>query len=616
MKKILLAFVLCFVFTLNTKAISADEIKVYDITMNVEESGLIRVNQKIKMNFAQKRHGIYANIPQMYTMNFDGVTMRYFFPVRNINVKNHMFEVDDNLDGVSIRIGDPNKYVEGIVNYEYEYEIQMRDLNYNNLQMLYFNLVGDQWENPIRKVNFRINMPKAFENKPYFYPPVNSVNEVEYTVSGNSIIGSYDGTITYGQALTIKLDLPSDYFTFPSNDQYNMIIMAVAGALSGIIMILFFRYGRERRLVKTVEFTAPDGMSSAQVGYVVDGYLHQKDITSLFIYWASKGYLTIKELDKKDKFQLIKKKDLAKDEMNFEKAIFNSLFAKSDTVNTDKIPEEYSQVILGANSDYKSYFINKKTPIFEKRSKFIQAITFILSSILIASNLAVNFNLFFGSFGIGIVVFVVSLIAYILSSLLIIASLRNRKVKTKATNLGLTIAAVVVLLVYCLLYLVAAEFIGANIIVQCGVLILSYISLFFIAFMDKRTEQGNRWLGQLLGLKDFIKHAEKQKLEMLVEENPQYFYDVLPYAYVLNVSDKWIKKFENIKIEQPEWFQTSSPVTTYIFLASLNRSMNTINASMSAIPKAEGGSGGLSSGGFGGGGFSGGGFGGGGGGSW
>ena len=42
--------------------------------------------------------------------------------------------------------------------------------------------------------------------------------------------------------------------------------------------------------------------------------------------------------------------------------------------------------------------------------------------------------------------------------------------------------------------------------------------------------------------------AEKNQLEMLVEQNPNYYYDILPYAYVLNVSKKWIKKFENIPL--------------------------------------------------------------------
>ena len=46
--------------------------------------------------------------------------------------------------------------------------------------------------------------------------------------------------------------------------------------------------------------------------------------------------------------------------------------------------------------------------------------------------------------------------------------------------------------------------------------------------------------------------AEKDKLESLVEKNPHYFYDILPYTYVLNISKKWIRKFENIKMPEAD----------------------------------------------------------------
>ena len=50
--------------------------------------------------------------------------------------------------------------------------------------------------------------------------------------------------------------------------------------------------------------------------------------------------------------------------------------------------------------------------------------------------------------------------------------------------------------------------------------------------------------------------SEKEKLEMLVEQDPSYFYNILPYTYVLGVSNKWIKKFEDIKMEPPEWYDS------------------------------------------------------------
>ena len=115
-------------------------------------------------------------------------------------------------------------------------------------------------------------------------------------------------------------------------------------------------------------------------------------------------------------------------------------------------------------------------------------------------------------------------------------------------------------------------------------------------------------LGKIKGFKQFLTLAEKPKLEELVEENPSYFYDILPYTYVLGVSKKWISKFDDIVTSPPSWYiGVSFDNFSLIALTnSINRSM--YSASSSHSPSS-GGS-------FGGGGFSGGGFGGGGGGSW
>ena len=43
---------------------------------------------------------------------------------------------------------------------------------------------------------------------------------------------------------------------------------------------------------------------------------------------------------------------------------------------------------------------------------------------------------------------------------------------------------------------------------------------------------------------------------MLVEEDPAYFYNVLPYAYVMGLTKKWIEKFENIVPEPVEWYHS------------------------------------------------------------
>lgn len=113
--------------------------------------------------------------------------------------------------------------------------------------------------------------------------------------------------------------------------------------------------------------------------------------------------------------------------------------------------------------------------------------------------------------------------------------------------------------------------------------------------------------------------AEIDKLNMLVEENPNYFYNILPYAYVMGLTDKWAKNFEKISVVQPSWYHSRGGGFDIFDVWMFSRMMNNCSHSFeNNIHIPTGGDSGSGGGGFsaGGGGFSGGGFGGGGGGSW
>lgn len=146
-------------------------------------------------------------------------------------------------------------------------------------------------------------------------------------------------------------------------------------------------------------------------------------------------------------------------------------------------------------------------------------------------------------------------------------------------------------------------------------LVCILIMIILLQLMPKRTKYGNEMLGKIKGFKKFLETAEKPKLEAMVMENPTYFYDILPYTYVLGVSDKWIKKFETISLQAPNWYDGYSSFDTASFGSFINSTMQSASNAMSSSPSSSS-SGGSSSGGSSGGGSSGGGSGGGGGGSW
>lgn len=131
------------------------------------------------------------------------------------------------------------------------------------------------------------------------------------------------------------------------------------------------------------------------------------------------------------------------------------------------------------------------------------------------------------------------------------------------------------------------------------------VLILFIKLMSKRNKFGNEILGKIMGFRHFLEIAQKPQLEALVNENPEYFYNILPYTYALGVSKVWMSKFETIAIKAPDWYVGYSEFNMHDFNDFMDNTMQKIENDISA-------SGGSSSGGS----SSGGGSGGGGGGSW
>ncbi|PKM89071.1 MAG: hypothetical protein CVU85_03210 [Firmicutes bacterium HGW-Firmicutes-10] len=626
MKKLfMLLFVSLFLLFNSALAVNAaDRFTNHNVEMVVQEDGLYKLTHVIDVYFDTPSQGIYALIPQVYKMNFtleDGtiVNRTYRFPVSDINVVNEDFLVESSYEGVRIRIGTEGKYFTGTKRFTYSYTIKTRDLGLSGRQLFYFNIIGDGWELPVDRVEFKILFPKNITSftKEFYSGAYGSSanNNVEYTVEGNMIFGTVATGLRQREALTIWMPVSNDFFSFPKPFNYTILSTMYAMLFTVIVGLLYIRFGKDDLLVKTVEFNPPTGYSSAQVGYIFDGAVDNKDVVSLIIEWAANGYLTIEELENKN-IQLNKVADIDPKAISAEKSLFNDLFRGRDSVTTKELEKSFYTSINFAKMNITRYFLgNKERRIFSMIADALQILLGILVITIPAFHLsAVIYNQVFylaEAIGIGFISSLLAIPPVIIFTML----MRKKQTMKKASISALTIVGIVLTALFIFIQFTVHSAYNGNILMFIAVITGYLISLYFITIMDKRTDKGLDLYGKVLGLKNFIELAEKDKLEMLVHDDPEYFYKILPYAYVLNVTDTWAKKFESITIQPPQWYVGSGPFNHIFFVRSLNSSMHRMTSAMTSLPPAKAGRGG---GGFGsgGGGFSGGGFGGGGGGRW
>lgn len=566
-KLIIFIMLFLFLFVKNINAKEAFIIDNYNVDIKVNLDNSYDIEENISLTFSEYRHGIIRYIPYNNTViREDNSKTKTMASIKKISIDNKS-SITTSKYYKEIKIGDPNKTIIGREDYKINYKFIIGSDNEPAFDEFYFNIIGTEWDTEILSTTFSITMPKDFdkENIKFSYGTFGEgkIENLEYKVEGNKIIGELNSTLYEKEGLTIRLLLPEGYYTNIKSDFTPLVFMSFLLPILFLLYALFawFNYAKDEKPVEVVEFYPPDNLNSLDIAFMNKGNATKKDVVSLLIYLANKGYIKIKEIKKgviikKDSFELHKVKDYDGDNKE-EKLFMNGLFKNKNIVREVDLQEKFyttiDSIILTKNS------LKNKSIIYDQKyntSKMLIIIFMILTFILKYINPIIRFG--FTSLYDGVrYVDIYQKISFVL-------------------GLELLILAI------------------------------------FLFIKPKRTMYGNEILGRIKGFTHFLKTAEKDKLELMVQDDPNYFYNILPFTYVLGVSTIWIKKFESIIKTPPEWYDGNRAFDMYVFSSFMNNTYKSAESSMTRRPPAE--SGGSFSGG--GGGFSGGGSGGGGGSSW
>ncbi len=589
-------------------------IDAYNIDITLNENNTFDITETITAYFNISKHGIYRKIPlKNKIVRLDGTTSTNRAQISNLKV-NDKYTISK-IDGAyNIQIGDANKTITGKKTYVIKYTYNIGKDPIKDYDELYYNIIGNEWDTVIGNITFSITMPKEFDaNKLGFsYGTKGSVenSKINYTVSDNTITGKYNGILNAGEALTIRCELPEGYFVGAQNNinvfDYLIYIVPVISLI--LSFILWYLFGRDKKVVETVEFYPPEGFNSLEVGFLYKGNANKTDVTSLLIYLADKGYIQISEIKEKtlfsttNSFKITKLKEYDGNNVNerlfleglFKKSFFSS---KKSSENEVTLSELYNNFYITVNEILKNTNSKEnKQKIFEKKStnkKIFLILMMLISYVLITAIPILTYSH-------GEILIFALIFPGIGFSVLFSMVFGNTPISVKIFGIvwGLGfggipwITMVLPIMVQETFYLVG-YLIGIICIIGMAIC---------LKYLPQRTKYGLEILGKIKGFKNYLETAEKNKLEAMVLENPNYFYDILPYTYVLGVSDKWIEKFEEITLEAPNWYVGSRPFTVATFGTFMNSAMASANSAMTSSPSSSSSGGGSAGGGSGGGG--------------
>ena len=158
MKPLLTIFM--FILAFSSAFTQAYEINNFDVSIEITESGKMKVQEVISVNFNEERRGIFRNIPFRYKLN----GKKYNINISDISVTGHSQKVTNEGANKNIRIGDPDIYLTGKQTYEINYTVDKAILQYEDGQEIYWNITGHEWDTKIQNASFEILLPKNIEN--------------------------------------------------------------------------------------------------------------------------------------------------------------------------------------------------------------------------------------------------------------------------------------------------------------------------------------------------------------------------------------------------------------------------------------------------------------------
>ena len=558
-------------------------IENFNIEMNVNSNNQVYVKEYITVNFYERRHhGIYRFIPEWleYTGK-DGITKSKKATIRDLKAIGEQYTVDTVNGKKRIKIGNSARTLRtGEYTYVIEYMCDFGGDIYSGYDEFIFHAFGDYWGTTINNASVKIVFPKEITNKGSirFFTDKKRENDitskVNYTISENTIFASIPSLTS---ALTIDVELPEGYFKVSNSSIYgskSLISCISCIVLSVITFLVWLINGRNQNKVpETVEFYPPENMDASEIGYLYKKDSGRKLGIALIIELASKGFIKIEESEDKKtitiskdrvtdvnkyikrEIRISKLKDY-KSHIITRKALMEKYFPDDSTQNVitsdfDAFYKESKYLVDHSHIKIESDTIDKysqeeldiikeklKSEEFKDKPELTENEKLVYDALFKSGDVTVlsqneNFYKVFSK---------------------IIDKLSKKyddifnDLKTYSFKAVVSFGFFICTILWALAFIIFKDMDTKFSILYYIAFASNIITLIFAKLINKKGLYGEQIDAKIEGFKDYLEKAEKNQIELMVKENPKYYYDILPYAYVLDVSKKWIERFENVTI--------------------------------------------------------------------
>ncbi|MEN8160942.1 MAG: DUF2207 domain-containing protein, partial [Myxococcota bacterium] len=344
---------------------SAERVHSWDTEIYLETEDAFGVIERIRWDFeGASRHGILRHIPVAYGRGraADFHIRLDVTKVTDAAGRPHRFRVRRKGPVIEIRIGDPDRTVSGVVDYEIHYRVGRGILFFEEHDELYWNATGNEVKAPIARTSATVYLPgglaAADVKQLCFTGPRGSLEQAcEVRPGANAVSFVGERSLRPGEGLSVVVGLPKGVIAEPSRlaraidraRDYLSGWLALPGLVLAGLVAIWRRHGRDpvAGAAVPVRYEPPEGLSPAEVGTVLDERTDLIDVSATILDLAVRGHLRIEETESEG-FLFLRSKDWSLVKLRgseglrrHEALLFDRLFGGRDEVNVSSLKNEF-----------------------------------------------------------------------------------------------------------------------------------------------------------------------------------------------------------------------------------------------------------------------------------
>lgn len=397
------------------------------------------------------------------------------------------------------------------------------------------------FEYPVELMKFSVSMPDVFDAAPVFFSGYHEQDierSISYSISGATISGSVDMVLKDRETLYLSLQAPEGMFPTAQTAGGSLLFDSWAmGICAGLAILYWFATMARVPSWPVYRSTAPDGICAGMVG----SYLTRNpaDLTLMVVHWAQLGYL-IMHLDDNGRVILHRKMNMGNERSAFERRCFKNLFGKKQMMDA---------------TGYRYARLHEATARASRR--FSAGYRKGSGNPLLLRILSTGVGLFAG---IAIGDLVSTSPAWRIIWMLLMGMLTTAASWQIQKGMFALRQPDKAELFYSAVFAVAV--LGTGIVIKgslvYALIVIGWSALAGImgAWGGKRTENGVRIHSDLAGLRRYMKKVTRPELNRILRSNPNYYYELIPFAYAMGVEGKFSKQFDSLRIPACTWLVT------------------------------------------------------------